>query len=604
MLKPGGRFAVSDVVVRGEVPAAVRESMELWVGCIAGALEEREFARLLTEVGFENPTFEPTRFYAARMRPRFLRSRDSMSKRSPTRSMENSSARSCGPRSRHRVAVAIAAHDTLLGRNVFPSEGDWHVEFDRTPRSNPAHRRRAAISPRSSVSSSQARCRSSACAESLEHVRRRRERRTTRRRGRPRDSAASTHCSARPQSRRSGEIAGSAERLVERIIAEAESKGIRALYLLTTTAERYFPSFGFAKTTRDAVPAPVQQTAEFQVSVSGVSDGDVSSAAAAAASAVRAHIGRAREPSRARCGARGHRGAAERRCHVSPRRSRGLRAVAERDGRADSRREDCGCRRELRFDRRARLQALRLQVRGSASGGARASVVRVDEGARVRGDESARSPRCRFASICARSAVICPGPTVILVHGAPTLNTLYLTEDRADSVLHEDGGDRGGKGRRRVAVSGTRICRGIARSTAFTSEHWQRWPAEGRRLARWLRHSRVERGDVKVEFVRVEYDVACGGATRFARASCRTNLRTISLPAGSSRLRRAIRTARPDDGECAVRRWIRDDSSPKSIGTFFLVFIGPGAVMVNAVSNGAISHAGVSLWRSHSSLPR
>src|SRR3954470_7039940 len=51
VLKPGGRFAVSDVVVRGEVPAAVRQSMELWVGCIAGALEEGEFARLLEEVG-------------------------------------------------------------------------------------------------------------------------------------------------------------------------------------------------------------------------------------------------------------------------------------------------------------------------------------------------------------------------------------------------------------------------------------------------------------------------------------------------------------------------------------------------------------------------
>lgn len=65
VLKPGGRFAVSDVVVRGHVPSAVRDSMELWVGCIAGALEESEFARLLTAVGFENPTFEPTRFYAA-----------------------------------------------------------------------------------------------------------------------------------------------------------------------------------------------------------------------------------------------------------------------------------------------------------------------------------------------------------------------------------------------------------------------------------------------------------------------------------------------------------------------------------------------------------
>ena len=63
VLKPGGRFAVSDVVVRGDVPDAVRRSMELWVGCVAGALEEREFLDLLTEAGFEDPSIEPTRIY-------------------------------------------------------------------------------------------------------------------------------------------------------------------------------------------------------------------------------------------------------------------------------------------------------------------------------------------------------------------------------------------------------------------------------------------------------------------------------------------------------------------------------------------------------------
>jgi SAM-dependent methyltransferase len=63
VLKPGGRFAVSDVVVRGEIPQAVRECMELWVGCVAGALEEREFLDLLREAGFENPSIEPTRVY-------------------------------------------------------------------------------------------------------------------------------------------------------------------------------------------------------------------------------------------------------------------------------------------------------------------------------------------------------------------------------------------------------------------------------------------------------------------------------------------------------------------------------------------------------------
>jgi arsenite methyltransferase len=64
VLKPGGRFAVSDVVVQGTLPDEVRRSMELWVGCIAGALEEREFAGLLTANGFTGVAIEPTRIYA------------------------------------------------------------------------------------------------------------------------------------------------------------------------------------------------------------------------------------------------------------------------------------------------------------------------------------------------------------------------------------------------------------------------------------------------------------------------------------------------------------------------------------------------------------
>ena len=63
VLKPGGRLAVSDVVVNGEVPPEIRRSMELWVGCIAGALEVTEFERLLREAGFESPSIEPTRVY-------------------------------------------------------------------------------------------------------------------------------------------------------------------------------------------------------------------------------------------------------------------------------------------------------------------------------------------------------------------------------------------------------------------------------------------------------------------------------------------------------------------------------------------------------------
>src|SRR6267143_58593 len=63
VLRPNGRFAVSDVVCRGEIPDAVRRSMELWVGCIAGALEEKEYERLLREAGFTNISIEPTRVY-------------------------------------------------------------------------------------------------------------------------------------------------------------------------------------------------------------------------------------------------------------------------------------------------------------------------------------------------------------------------------------------------------------------------------------------------------------------------------------------------------------------------------------------------------------
>jgi arsenite methyltransferase len=72
VLKPGGRFAVSDVVVRGAVPAAIRRSMELWVGCVAGALEEEEFIELLRSVGFENPSIEPTRIYQTEDAAAFL----------------------------------------------------------------------------------------------------------------------------------------------------------------------------------------------------------------------------------------------------------------------------------------------------------------------------------------------------------------------------------------------------------------------------------------------------------------------------------------------------------------------------------------------------
>jgi len=63
VLRPGGRFAVSDVIVREGLPEPVKASMAMWTGCVGGALEEQEFITLLTEVGFESPSIEPTRVY-------------------------------------------------------------------------------------------------------------------------------------------------------------------------------------------------------------------------------------------------------------------------------------------------------------------------------------------------------------------------------------------------------------------------------------------------------------------------------------------------------------------------------------------------------------
>jgi len=72
VLKPGGRFAVSDVVTRGEVPAEIRKSVLLWVGCVAGALDETDYRAKLLAAGFEAVTIEPTRIYRVEDAQNFL----------------------------------------------------------------------------------------------------------------------------------------------------------------------------------------------------------------------------------------------------------------------------------------------------------------------------------------------------------------------------------------------------------------------------------------------------------------------------------------------------------------------------------------------------
>ena len=75
VLKPGGRFAVSDVVVRGKVPVEIKKSVELWVGCVAGALSEYEYVEKLAKAGFEKIDIEPTRVYHIDDARAFLSSR-------------------------------------------------------------------------------------------------------------------------------------------------------------------------------------------------------------------------------------------------------------------------------------------------------------------------------------------------------------------------------------------------------------------------------------------------------------------------------------------------------------------------------------------------
>ena len=76
VLKPGGRFAVSDVVTRGTIPEALRRSMELWVGCVAGALSEDEYRSKLRAAGFNQIEIEPTRAYRLEDAREFLSAQD------------------------------------------------------------------------------------------------------------------------------------------------------------------------------------------------------------------------------------------------------------------------------------------------------------------------------------------------------------------------------------------------------------------------------------------------------------------------------------------------------------------------------------------------
>ena len=242
VLKPGGRFAVSDIVVRGEVPADVRRSMELWVGCVAGALEEAEFLALLAEVGFVQAGIEPTRVYRSEDVRTFLADTgvdvdanldlvDGRFMAAFVRATKPAAPSAIAPTLRTAVPADRAAIERLLERVGLPTAGIAGLLAER------ARDFVVAEDPREAGAL--------AAVAGLEVCD---------------GNALLRSVAVLPEWRRHG----LGHELVRRIVCHAEARGIRALYLLTTTAEHYFPRFGFALVERDAVPADIAATLEFR----------------------------------------------------------------------------------------------------------------------------------------------------------------------------------------------------------------------------------------------------------------------------------------------------------------------------------------------------
>jgi arsenite methyltransferase len=233
VLKPGGRFAVSDVVVRGELPSEVKANMPLWTACVSGALEEAQFIELLTSVGFANPSIEPTRVYS-------LTDAESLLTGSGVdialaRDVEGKimSAFICATK------PAAVSGDAIL-RPATAADAD-KVEALLASSSLPLDGVRESLNT-FIVGESKGEIVGVAGLELC------------------RDNALLRSVAVADAWR----SRGLGRALVTRLISDAESRGINALYLLTTTAERYFPSFGFSVVTRDQVPDDVRNTSEFQ----------------------------------------------------------------------------------------------------------------------------------------------------------------------------------------------------------------------------------------------------------------------------------------------------------------------------------------------------
>ena len=237
VLKPGGRFAVSDVVVRGAVPEAVKRNMELWVGCVGGALEEQEFLRLLREVGFEHPSIEPTRVYEAADAAAFLAG-SGLDAETFAREIDGKFMGAFVRATKPAVLPLRAARpedrdavERLLADAQLPTAGIAELLAQH------ADDFVVADDPRIAGEL--------AAVAGLEVCG---------------DTALLRSVAVRPEWR----AHGLGRELVKRMVGVADARGLQALYLLTTTAEHYFPKFGFERVERSEVPPEIAATLEFR----------------------------------------------------------------------------------------------------------------------------------------------------------------------------------------------------------------------------------------------------------------------------------------------------------------------------------------------------
>lgn len=239
VLVPGGRFAVSDIVVRGTLPPPLRKSLEAWVGCVAGALEEGEFLTLLQEAGFGEPSIEPTRVYDAEDARTFVEAagveipeadalagsimaafvRASKPRRGDA---ETRSRRADAVRLRPSTAADLPAIERVLRRAHLPVSGIRQAHLLLA-----AHGDEVVGVGGIELHGADALLRSIAVSPTW--------------RGQ-----------------------GLGDRIVRAALDDARRRGVRDVYLLTTTAADYFPRFGFAVLDRADVSEPVRGSGEFR----------------------------------------------------------------------------------------------------------------------------------------------------------------------------------------------------------------------------------------------------------------------------------------------------------------------------------------------------